>query len=204
MDRYRFGIAFLFAAAAFTGPLAGQEHKVQLAVYGGGVAPLAQLGQVAYPLGGGATGTRHFKKGASFGANASLWLDNNLGLRADGNFVKSTVVEPLVGCLPECERGWNKIFFSGDIMLRGGSSGLYPFGYFGGGIVKMSESGSGRKATRPTARVGGGLNYTPAGGALGFFGELGLLVYDFDQTRFTFYDKVQTDVGVKLGVSFGL
>jgi hypothetical protein len=203
MNGFRFVNAFLFSAAVLAGPLAAQEHKIQLGVYGGGVAPLAELGQVNYPLGGGAVGYRHFKKGVSFGANALLWLDNNLGLRADGNFVTSKVVEPFVGCLPDCERGWNKIFFSGDIVLRGSPSGLSPFGYFGGGIVKMSESGYGRKATRPTARVGVGLNYTPSG-ALGFFGELGLMVYDFDQKQFTFYDKVQTDVGIKLGVSLGL
>jgi hypothetical protein len=156
-------------------------------------------------LGGGAVGYRHFKKGVSFGANVSYWLDNNLGLRVDGTYAKSTVVEPLVGCLPECETGWNKMFLSGDIVLRAPTaSGMTPFGYFGAGIAQMKESGTGRTAKRPTARVGGGLNYTPANGVLGFFAEVGLMVYDFDQTKFTFYDKVQTDLALKAGISFGL
>jgi hypothetical protein len=122
----------------------------------------------------------------------------------DGTYSKATVVEPLVGCLPECSTGWTKMFASADIMLRASNSGLVPFGYFGAGIARMSESGSGRKATRPTARVGAGVNFAPAKSPLGFVGEVGLMVYDFDQTKFTFYDKVQTDLAVKVGISYGL
>ena len=201
----RFSTAFVLAAAVLAGPLAAQDRQFQLGVYGGAVAPISDLGQVPYPLGGGAVAVRHFKKGINLGGNASYWLDTNLGVRLDGTYATSTVVEPLVGCLPECETGWTKLFLSGDIVLRAGGDGsVKPFGYFGGGMAKLSEKGTGRKATRPTGRVGGGLNVTPANSTLGFFGELGLMVYDFDQTKFTFYDKVQTDLALKVGVSVGL
>ncbi len=200
----KFSTAFALATALLVGPLAAQDHKIQLGVYAGGVDPVSPLGQVAYPLGGGAVGYRHFTKGVTFGANGSYWLDNNLGLRVDAGYAGSKAVQPLVGCLPECKTSWTKIFLGGDIMLRAPTaSGLTPFGYFGGGVAMMSEK-AGRQAKRPTARVGGGLNFTPANSALGFFGELGLVVYDFDQTRFTFYDRVQTDLALKVGVSYGL
>ncbi|MSR05710.1 MAG: hypothetical protein EXR93_01365 [Gemmatimonadetes bacterium] len=183
-------------------PLAAQDHRVQIAGYAGAMAPLSELGQVAYPITGG-TAVRRFSGGVSFGANATFWLDDNLGLRADGSFAGYKVTEPRVGCLPECTTAWTKLFFGGDIMLRRPTEmGLAPYAYFGAGVAKMSESGSVRKASRPHARVGAGLNYTPAKGALGFFGELGLIVYDFDQTKFTFYDRVQTDLALRAGVSF--
>ena len=194
----------LLATVALASPLLAQdEGGLQLGVYAGAVSPIADLGQVAYPVSGG-LGHRHFKNGLNFGGNATYWLDGSLGLRLDGAFATSTVVEPLIGCLPECETGWNKIFLNADIMLRASSGSLKPFAYFGGGLAKMSEKGTGRKANRPTAHVGAGLGFSPAGSALGFFGEAGLVVYDFDQTKFSFYDKVQTDLALKVGISFTL
>jgi len=188
-------------------PLAAQDHKVQIAGFAGAVAPLSQLGQVPYALTSGGTDTRHFDGGISFGGNVTYWLDDNLGLRADGSFAGQKVVEPLAVCIAgacvNAETSWSKIFFGGDLMLRRPTAmGLTPFAFFGAGIASMKESGTGRKASRPVGRVGGGLNYTPANGALGFFAETILMVYDFDQTKFTWYDKVQTDLSVRGGVSF--
>jgi hypothetical protein len=174
-------------------PLAAQDYnRVQIHGYGGFAAPLADLQQTWYPDGSGNLLC------VSFGAGLTYWLDQNLGVRVDGAYVGSKVVSP------ESNASWTKLFVGGDIVLRALSEGgLAPFGYFGLGQARMSESGTARKANRVAGRFGAGLSFT-RGSGLGFFGEAGLLVYDFDQTRFSFFDKVQTDLQLKAGITFGL
>lgn len=195
---------FLLAAALTSAPLAAQDHRVTAYAFGGGIIPLANLQQTTYPGPGGTNLYRQFSSGIDVGAGVYLWLDNNLGLRGEASYAGSKVTSP------ESNEKWTKIFFGGDIVLRSGGSGLAPFAYFGLGAVQMNEAGDRvdgvgviPTTTRPVARVGTGLNYRPDGAPLGFFAEVALLAYDFNQTRFPFYDKVQTDVAGKVGVTFG-
>lgn len=205
----RFATAVVLASGVLAGSLSAQEKKLQLAAFGGLASPMAELGQVGYPDGAGGLLYRKFKGGVNFGANATYWVDTNLGLRVDGTYAGAKVVEPFraaaAGSPLELlhETSWTKMFLSVDLVLRAAGDGLKPYAYFGGGVAKMSESG-GRKASRPTANVGAGLKFTPANGMLGFFAEGGLFVYDFDQTKFTFYDKVQEDLSIRAGISIGL
>jgi len=199
LDQVSIGVTL---AALIATPLAAQDHRFQVYGHAGAVTPLANLQQTSYPSGGSQV-FRHFSGGVQFGAGVFLWLDDNLGLRGEGTYAGAKVSSP------ESNASWSKIFLGGDIVLRSAAYGLAPFGYFGFGIARLDESGSRTDAigviptaTRPAGRFGGGLNFTPEGGVLGFFAEASLLVYDFNQTRFPFYDKVQTDVAWKGGISF--
>ena len=193
----------LFLTAVIAAPLAAQDRRITAYAFGGGIMPLADLQQTAYPGPGGTQLHRQFSSGIDLGAGAFLWLDDNLGLRVEASYAGSKVASP------ESDSSWTKIFFGGDIVLRSRPSGLAPFAYFGVGAVKMDESGSRADAvgvipatTRPVGRLGAGLGFRADDSMLGFFAEAALLVYDFNQTRFPFYDKVQTDVAGKVGVSF--
>ena len=189
----------LAGAALVASPAAAQEEsRTQIHAFGGFALPLADLGQVYYPVPGGVE-YRHFKSGINFGAGFTYWLDRNLGVRIEGSYVGSKVVSP------ESSASWKKLFFGGDIVLRAlTAGGINPYAYFGLGQARMDESGSSRTANRANARIGAGLNFAKESGGLGFFGEAGLLVYDFEQTLFPFYDKVQTDLALKAGVTFGM
>lgn len=198
----KFSTLFFLASSLTAAPLAAQDQRVTAYVFGGGIMPLANLQQTTYPGPGGTQLYRQFSSGIGLGAGLYLWLDNNLGLRGEASYASSKVSSP------ESDAKWAKMFFGGDIVLRSGGSGLAPFAYFGLGVVRMDESGSRTDAvgvipvtTRPSARVGAGLNYRPDGAPLGFFAEVAFLAYDFNQTRFPFYDKVQTDVAGKVGVT---
>lgn len=198
MTRSRLALV-LAGTAVLATPAAAQESRMQLHGFGGFALPMADLGQVYYPLGGGAVGYRHFKSGVSFGAGLTYWLDRNLGLRVEGTYVGSKVVSP------ESNASWKKLFFGGDVVLRAVTEGgLNPYAYFGLGQARMAESGTARDANRANGRIGGGLNFAKEGGGLGFFAEAGLLIYDFEQTLFPFFDKVQTDLVLKAGVTFGM
>jgi opacity protein-like surface antigen len=185
--------------ATLAAPLAAQDQRLQFIGYGGFNAPLADLQQTWYPDGSGNLLYRQFKSGINAGAGVTYWLDQNLGVRLDGSYVTSKVVSP------ESNASWSKIHIGGDIVLRAGSgSGISPYGYLGLGQVRMSESGTSRKANRAVARFGTGLAIGRAGAPLGFFGEAALLIYDFDQTIFPFFDKVQTDLALRAGLSFAV
>jgi hypothetical protein len=191
--------ALVLASGLLAGSVAAQEHHLQLHGYAGAVTPLANLQQNYYPDGSGGVLYRHFKGGLNFGGGVSYWLDDHLGLRADASFTKADVVSPAA----EGTGAFKKIFLGGDILLRAPGT-VTPYGYFGVGAVRMDESGPRYPTTtRAVGRVGGGLGFTPSG-PLGFFIEAGLMAYDFDQTLFPFYDKVQTDVAWKAGISFAL
>lgn len=197
----RISVGVVAVAALIANPLSAQDHRFQVYAHAGALMPLANLQQT--PLTGNSGTFRHFTGGIDIGAGAFVWLDNNLGLRAEASYAGAKVSSP------ESNEAWTKIFFGGDVVIRAAQSGLSPFGYFGLGAVRMDESGSRTDAigvipttTRPVGRFGAGLNFTPESGALGIFAEASLLAYDFNQTRFPFYDKVQTDVAWKAGISF--
>lgn len=198
----RFSTALSLVATLIGAPLAAQDHRFSLYGFGGAVVPLADLQQTAYPGPGGAQLYRQFSGGIDIGGGAFLWLDNNLGIRGEASYVGSKVTSP------ESNLKWMKIFFGGDIVLRSRPSGLAPYAYFGLGAVRMDEAGARTDAlgvipatTRPVGRFGTGLHFAQEGALLGFFAEAALLVYDFNQTRFPFYDKVQADVAGKAGVT---
>jgi hypothetical protein len=185
--------------ATLSAPLAAQDQRLQFIGYGGFNAPLADLQQTWYPDGSGNLLYRQFKSGINAGAGVTYWLDPNLGVRLDASFVGSKVVSP------ESNASWSKIHVGGDIVLRSGAgSSISPYGFLGLGQVRMSESGTSRKANRAVARFGAGLSFARSGAPLGFFGEAALLAYDFDQRFFPFFDKVQTDLALRVGVSLAV
>ncbi|MBI4501199.1 MAG: hypothetical protein HY700_08560 [Gemmatimonadetes bacterium] len=178
---------------------------MQIFGYGGAVTPLTNLD---------VEGFRQFKAGIDLGAAVAFWLDQNLGVRLDGNFATSkmqcaTIPGPTGALVNACytqESGasWKKLFLGVDLMLRGVTAGgLNPYGFLGLGAGRLDESGQRiPTATRPTARFGAGLGYMRSNAPLGFFAETLLLVYDFKQTVYPFYNNVQVDAVWRAGVSF--
>lgn len=202
MHLNRFLTVLSLATALIGAPLSAQDRRLTAYGFGGAIIPMANLQQTTYPDGAGNNLFRQFSGGIDIGGGVFLWLDNNLGIRGEASYAGSKVTSP------ESNAKWTKIFFGGDIVLRSGASGLAPYAYFGLGAVRMDEAGARVDAvgvipttTRPVGRFGTGLHFGQEGGLLGFFAEAALLVYDFNQTRFPFYDKVQTDVAGKVGVT---
>ncbi|MBI4420188.1 MAG: hypothetical protein HY560_05125 [Gemmatimonadetes bacterium] len=207
MARLMFATAMLAAFAALSSPAIAQDGRVQIFGYGGAMAPLASLD---------VDGFREFKAGIDLGLGIAFWLDQNVGVRVDGSFATSKMQcatipgptgAPVNACYPdESGASWKKLFLGADLLLRGVTArGLNPYAYLGVGGGRLDEAGERiPTATRPTARFGAGLGYAPPGGTLGFLFETGLLIYDFKQTIYPFYNQIQIDAAFRAGVSFTL
>jgi len=189
------GVLLMVLAAAF--PLAAQnDHGIEVSVFVGGNKPLQDLNTVP---------SATFKTGIGAGAGVAVILDKNLALRLDGSFAKSDITSGNLGNAL-VSNSWSRIMIGADFVLRFPmENGITPYFTTGGGAVMFKEGSTGslqgRSPTRAAGRFGAGLKF-PIGDKLGIFGQANAWVYDFNQSQFTYFTKVQVDMALTAGVSF--
>lgn len=187
----------LLAAMGFSAPLAAQDQKFEISLFGDANAPLQNLNTVPN-LG--------FKSGFGGGVGITYLADKNFAIRGDFGYVTSDVSVATAGSVVIGGGGalnstsWSHMLAGADFVLRFPlPGGVTPYFTTGGGVVRYKESG-GRDATRAAGRFGAGLQI-PIGDKLAVFGQGNTWVYGFDQRYFEYFTKVQVDLLLSAGIT---
>src|SRR6266436_2528263 len=155
MNRFSSMMLGLVVAIGFSAPLAAQDQKFEISLFGDANTPLQNLNSVP-SLG--------FKSGFGGGVGITYLADKNFAIRGDFGYVKSDVnvttagsVGPIGGGGALTSTSWSHMLAGADFVLRFPlQGGVTPYFTTGGGVVMYKESG-GRDATRAAGRFGAGL-----------------------------------------------
>jgi hypothetical protein len=196
MNRFSSATLGMLAVIGVSAPLAAQDQKLELSVFGAANAPLQNLNTLP-GLG--------FKTGFGGGLGLTYLADKNFAIRADFGYVKSDVNIDTPGSITIGGGGvlnstsWSHMMAGAELMLRFPlQGGVTPYFTTGGGVVIFKESG-GRDAERAAGRFGAGLQI-PMGDKLAVFGQGNAWAYNFDQKFFPYFTKVQVDLLLSAGI----
>jgi hypothetical protein len=175
---------------------AGQDHAVNLFVYGGGYSALKDVNTI---------GTAQFRRGFTMGGGVGYEIDRNLELRASLTGAQSHLL------LDGASTGvyLNRYYLAADLKaVYPLANGIRPYGLLGAGAVLLHEKGStGADRTQGFAHLGAGIAYAVGKSGVSVFAQADGVSYslaEMTSPSFSRFSAIQFDLGASAGVSYRL